>query len=74
VPRPKRPDASAGADYGTQAFRAVPAPEQIDEFYEAPLPDRPWILSALRSRNVDSNDASLSLSSRVAAASDLSPF
>jgi len=35
---PKRPGRKSGEDYGTQAFRAVPA--VIDEVYEAPLPAR----------------------------------
>jgi transposase len=37
---PKTPGRKPGDDYGTKAFRAVPAPGQIDEFHEAPLPDR----------------------------------
>ena len=37
---PKTPGRKPGEDYGTKAFRAVPAPEQIDESYEAPLPQR----------------------------------
>jgi transposase len=37
---PKPPGRKSGEDYGTQAFRAVPPPEVIDETYEAPLPER----------------------------------
>lgn len=37
---PKRPGRKSGDDYGTRAFRAAPAPDQIDEAYEAPLPAR----------------------------------
>jgi transposase len=35
---PKKPGRKPGQDYGTQAHRAAPAPEQIDEVHEAPLP------------------------------------
>jgi transposase len=36
---PKKPGRKPGADYGTKAHRLPPAPEQIDETHEAPLPD-----------------------------------
>jgi transposase len=35
--KPKKPGRKPGKDYGTKAHR--PPPEQIDEIYEAPLPD-----------------------------------
>ena len=35
---PRKPGRKSGDDYGTKAFRAVPA--VIDEVHEAPLPDR----------------------------------
>src|SRR4051794_5183415 len=35
---PKRPGRKPGQDYGTKAHRQPPAPEQIDEVHEAPLP------------------------------------
>jgi transposase len=38
-PHPKKPGRKPGPDYGTQAHRQPPAPEQIQEVYEAPLPD-----------------------------------
>lgn len=38
-PDPKKPGRKPGADYGTKAHRTPPAPEQIDEVHEAPLPD-----------------------------------
>jgi transposase len=34
-PNPRKP----GKDYGTNAHRQPPSPEQIDEVHEAPLPD-----------------------------------
>jgi transposase len=37
--KPKKPGRKAGADYGTKAHREPPAPSQIDEVHEAPLPD-----------------------------------
>jgi transposase len=37
-PDPKKPGRKPGADYGTKAHRAPPAPGQIDEVHEAPLP------------------------------------
>ena len=37
---PKKPGRKRGDDYGTKAYRTTPAPEQIDEMHEAPLPDR----------------------------------
>ncbi len=36
---PKKPGRKAGAGYGKKAHRPPPAAEQIDEFYEAPLPE-----------------------------------
>lgn len=36
---PKKPGRKPGRRYGTKAHRRPPAPEQIDEFYEAVLPD-----------------------------------
>jgi transposase len=36
---PRKPGRKPGKDYGTKAHRKPPAPEQIDEVYEAPLPD-----------------------------------
>src|SRR6476646_6182602 len=38
--QPKKPGRKPGKDYGTKAHRQPPNPEQIDEVYEAPLPDR----------------------------------
>jgi len=38
-PDPKKPGRKPGAGYGTKAHRTPPAPEQIDEVHEAPLPD-----------------------------------
>jgi transposase len=35
---PRRPGRKPGAEYGTRAHRLPPAPTQIDETYEAPLP------------------------------------
>lgn len=37
-PDPKRPGRKPGTDYGRQATRPDPTPEQITETYEAPLP------------------------------------
>jgi transposase len=37
--QPKRPGRRPGKDYGTQAHRQPPQPDQIDETHEAPLPD-----------------------------------
>jgi transposase len=37
-PDPKKPGRKPGQDYGTKAHRQPPAPEQIDEVHEAPLP------------------------------------
>jgi transposase len=37
--QPKKPGRKAGKDYGTKAHRPPPAPAQIDETHEAPLPD-----------------------------------
>lgn len=36
---PKKPGRKPGENYGEHQRRAVPAPEQIDETYEAPLPE-----------------------------------
>lgn len=36
---PKKPGRKPGQDYGTKAHRQPPAPDQINETYEAPLPD-----------------------------------
>src|SRR5947209_14028814 len=36
--QPKKPGRKPGDDYGTKAHRPSPAPEQITETYEAPLP------------------------------------
>jgi transposase len=38
-PHPKKPGRKPGPDYGTKAHRQPPAPEQIDEVHEAPLPN-----------------------------------
>src|SRR5919205_876012 len=38
--QPKKPGRKPGKDYGTKAHRQPPAPDQIDEVHEAPLPDR----------------------------------
>src|SRR5262245_446173 len=35
---PRKPGRKPGKDYGTKAHRRPPAPEQIDEVHEAPLP------------------------------------
>lgn len=40
APNPKPPGRKPGEDYGTHQRRAVPAPDQIDEVHEAPLPER----------------------------------
>ena len=37
--KPKKPGRKAGDDYGNKGHRPLPAPEKIDETYEAPLPD-----------------------------------
>jgi transposase len=37
--KPKKPGRKPGPDYGTKAHRLPPAPEQIDETHEAPLPE-----------------------------------
>lgn len=37
---PKRPGRKQGRRHGRHGHRAVPAPHEIDERYEAPLPDR----------------------------------
>jgi transposase len=37
--QPKTPGRKPGTDYGTKAHRKPPAPEQIDEVHEAPLPE-----------------------------------
>jgi transposase len=37
--KPKKPGRKPGADYGTKAHREPPAPSQIDEVHDAPLPD-----------------------------------
>ena len=39
-PNPRRPGRKPGKDYGTKARRQPPAPDQINEVHEAPLPDR----------------------------------
>jgi transposase len=39
-PNPRRPGRKPGKDYGTKAHRQPPAPDQINEVHEAPLPDR----------------------------------
>jgi transposase len=39
-PNPGKPGRKPGKDYGTKAHRQPPTPDQIDEVYEAPLPDR----------------------------------
>src|SRR6516225_7057280 len=36
--QPKKPGRKPGKDYGTKAHRQPPAPNQIDEVHEAPLP------------------------------------
>jgi transposase len=36
---PKKPGRKPGADYGAKAHRPPPAPEDIDETYDVPLPD-----------------------------------
>jgi transposase len=38
TPTPKKPGRKPGIDYGTRARRPPPAPEQVDETHEAPLP------------------------------------
>ena len=38
-PNPKKPGRKPGSEYGTKAHRSPPAPEQIDEVLEAPLPE-----------------------------------
>jgi transposase len=40
VPEPKKPGRKKGRRHGHHEHRAVPAPHEIDERYEAPLPDR----------------------------------
>src|SRR6516165_5797459 len=37
-PNPLKPGRKSGKDYGTKAHRQPPAPDQIDEVHEAPLP------------------------------------
>ena len=37
---PRRPGRKPGKAYGTKAHRKPPAPDEIDEHYEAPLPNR----------------------------------
>ena len=37
---PKKPGRKPGDAYGKKAYRAAPPPEQIDQTYDAPLPDR----------------------------------
>jgi transposase len=37
--QPKKPGRKPGPDYGPKAHREPPAPDQIDEVHEAPLPD-----------------------------------
>jgi len=37
-PNPKRPGRKSGSQYGTKSHRLPPAPHEIDETYEAPLP------------------------------------
>jgi transposase len=37
--QPKKPSRKPGKDYGTKAHRQPPTPDQIDEVYEARLPD-----------------------------------
>lgn len=39
VPNPQKPGRKPGEDYGTHERRAVPAPDQIDEVHDAPLPE-----------------------------------
>ena len=39
-PDPKTPGRKPGDNYGTKAFRAVPDPDQVDEVYDSPLPDK----------------------------------
>jgi transposase len=39
-PDPKTPGRKPGDDYGTKTFRAVPDPDQVDEVYDSPLPDK----------------------------------
>ena len=39
-PNPRRPGRKPGKDYGTKVHRQWPAPDQINEVDEAPLPDR----------------------------------
>lgn len=36
---PQKPGRKPGEDYGVQAYRQPPSPEQIDEEHDAPLPD-----------------------------------
>src|SRR6266496_3569119 len=38
-PNPQKPGRKPGEDYGVKAYRQPPAPEQIDEEHDAPLPD-----------------------------------
>jgi hypothetical protein len=38
--QPRKPGRKPGKDYGTQAHRLPPTPDQIDEVHEAPLPGR----------------------------------
>jgi len=38
-PNPQKPGRKPGEDYGVKAYRQAPAPEQIDEEQDAPLPD-----------------------------------
>jgi transposase len=37
--QPKKPGRKPGTDYGTKGHRPPPAPEQIDEIHDAPLPN-----------------------------------
>lgn len=39
-PEPKKPGRKPGQDYGVKAHREPPAPEQVDEVHEAPLPEQ----------------------------------
>ena len=39
-PDPKPPGRKPGDGYGVKSFRAVPDPDQVDEVYDSPLPDK----------------------------------
>ena len=39
VAKPKKPGRKTGDEHGKHAHRTAPAPEEIDETYDAPLPE-----------------------------------